>query len=158
MVRQNPPSARTGGGVHTTIQFQSTTTVLGAGAWVAGCVCSVTPCTTGSCSTVARCPSESCVTSTLLPSGNSIASWWRCGTSGSITPNFPTRKLVALFQIHLLSYSTSSANASSVPGSMQTATAGSLSDAKPRVEVPRNVVVISVSPTSAGRVSTAWRL
>ena len=78
---------------------------------------------------------------------------------GSISaPNFPTRKLVVLVQSHLLSYLTSSANASSVPRSMQTATAGSLSDAKPRVEVPRNVVVISVSPTRAGRVSTAWRL
>jgi hypothetical protein len=46
----------------------------------------------------------------------------------------------------------------SVPGSMQTATASSLSDAKPRVAVPRNVVVTSVSPTWAGRVATACRL
>jgi len=35
---------------------------------------------------------------------------------------------------------------------MQTATSGSFSDAKPRVEVPRNVVLIRVSPTWAGRV------
>jgi len=75
LVPQNPPPARAGGDVHATIQFQSTATVLGAGAWAAGCVCSVTPCTTGSCSTVARCPSQSCVTSTRLPSGNSMASW-----------------------------------------------------------------------------------
>ena len=31
-------------------------------------------------------------------------------------------------------------------------------EAKPRVEVPRKVVVISVSPTLAGRFATAWRL
>ena len=43
-------------------------------------------------------------------------------------------------------------------GSMQTATLGSLSLAKPRVEVPGKVVVISVSPTLAGRVATACRL
>ena len=36
------------------------------------------------------------------------------------------------------------------PRGMQTATAGSRSEAKPRVEVPRNVVVMSVSPTRAG--------
>ena len=45
-----------------------------------------------------------------------------------------------------------------VPGSKQTATAGSLSEAKPRVDVPRKVVVISVSPTVAGRLFTACRL
>jgi hypothetical protein len=41
---------------------------------------------------------------------------------------------------------------------MQTATAGSLSEARPRVDVPRNVIVINVSPTLAGRDATAWRL
>src|SRR5439155_8466704 len=116
------------------------------------------PSVTGNCSTVARWPSQSCVTSTWLPSGNSIASWWRSDTSGSIWLNLPTRQSVVRVQIHRLSYLTSSANASSVPGSMQTATAGSRSDAKPRVDVPRNVVVISVSPTWAGRVATACRL
>ena len=50
--------------------------------------------------------------------------------------NFPTRKLTVRVQIQRLSYLTLSAKASSVPGSMQTATVGSLSDAKPRVEVP----------------------
>jgi hypothetical protein len=41
---------------------------------------------------------------------------------------------------------------------MQTATAGSLSEAKPRVDVPRKVVEISVSPALAGRVARACRL
>jgi hypothetical protein len=41
----------------------------------------------------------------------------------------------------------------SVPGSRQTATLGSPSAAKLRVEVLRNVVVTSVSPTLAGRDS-----
>src|SRR5258707_10371785 len=47
------------------------------------------PSVTGNCSTVARWPSQSCVTSTWLPSGNSIASWWRSDTSGSIWLNLP---------------------------------------------------------------------
>src|SRR6267378_7402159 len=114
--------------------------------------------TTGNCSTVARWPSTSSVTRTLLPSGNSIASWWRCGTFGSTTPNLATRKLVVLVQIHPWSYLTSCSKANSVPGSRQTATPGSPSAAKPRVEVLGNVVVMSVSPTLAGRDAMACRL
>ena len=64
--------------------------------------------------------------------------------------NFPTRKSMALIDTHPRSYLTFSANANSVPGSKQTATSGSTSDANPRVEVPRNVVVISVSPHFGG--------
>jgi hypothetical protein len=48
--------------------------------------------------------------------------------------------------------------ANSVPGSRQTAIPSSLSAAKPRVEVLGNVVVMSVSPTLAGRDATACRL
>ncbi|MGY4371023.1 hypothetical protein ACVW1A_007088 [Bradyrhizobium sp. LB1.3] len=40
----------------------------------------------------------------------------------------------------------------------ETATVGSAADAKPRVEVPRKVVVTTVSPTSAGRDAMACRL
>ena len=58
-------------------------------------------------------------------------------------PNLPTRYSSVFGQIQRLSKRTFSANASSVPGSMQTAVLGSLSEAKPRVEVPRNFVVIS---------------
>src|SRR5207247_9269826 len=49
--------------------------------------------------------------------------------------NLATRKLVVLVQIHPWSYLTSCSKANSVPGSRQTATPGSPSAAKPRVEV-----------------------
>jgi hypothetical protein len=55
-------------------------------------------------------------------------------------------------------YLTSRSNASSVPGSRHTAAFGSSFAAKPRVDVPLKLVVTSVSPTLAGRDTTAFRL
>src|SRR5262249_25534216 len=56
------------------------------------------------------------------------------------------------------SHSTSRSNATSVPGSRQTATVGSPIAAKPRVGEVRNRVETSLSPTRAGRDATKWRL
>src|SRR6266704_1336733 len=95
-------------------QLQSTETGVAAFVLATDGARSATRSVTGNCSTVARCPSQSCVTSTWLPSGNSIASWWRCATSGSIAPKLPTRKFRVFVQIHRLSCLTFWANASAV--------------------------------------------
>jgi hypothetical protein len=52
---------------------------------------------------------------------------------------------------------TSPENASSVPGSTQTAVLVSSGEAKPRVPVPKSVVT-NFSPTFAGRVRTLCKL
>ena len=55
------------------------------------------------------------------------------------------------------SHRISLSKASSVPGSKQTATLGSSTEAKPRVVVWGKLVDISLSPTLAGRdASIAW--
>src|SRR5438876_4323996 len=85
-----------------------------------------------------------------------MASWCRSRTCGSILPNFPSRELMVWVQIQRLSYLTFSVNASSVPGSMQTATPGSRSLAKPRVDVPRKVVVTTFpQPQQGGKPQRA---
>src|SRR6516164_2545424 len=59
--------------------------------------------------------------------------------------------------MRVASYLTGVSNASSVPGSTQTATEQSSGAANPRVPVPK-LCVTSFSPTLAGRVRTLCRL